>query len=562
MTHSVHVHPARRRVLAVLAAALLTLALLPPSPAAADAPEARGIDEACGAADLEAIEFDDIGGFAEPTQDAIACLAAYEITVGFGDGTYRPAEDVQRYQMALFLTRLAEYVVSVTDLELPEEIPDAGFDDIDDLSDEAQGAINTLAALDITQGTTEDTFSPNDTVTRRDLSSFLVRLQDVIEEGSYATDAEDVFADVPADLDRAGDINALAEQGIVGGGADGTFDPFGNVRRAEMALFLMRHLDENVDAGRAPAGFTSYEVALSWLSVVDDSGDEPAYAAGEEGASGTLGLTVDLVNDGLVWNIDAYNVSAPQDVEPDEDTNLGPLHLHAADVDATGPPVVVLGGADADFDTDDGVLSVSGTEDAEAVIDDDLTLVDLVTAPEGLYANLHTEQAPAGAVRGQLPTGQFDHLPDEVFDLSYEMTLTADAVVDGGDEGASGTLSLDLDGSAGEADWALEADGLSSQPFDVEPDEDTNLGPFHIHTAMPGANGPPVVILGGAEADFDFDDGAVSQSGTITAEDILDEDLTVKGLAIAPHLFYANLHTEEHPAGAIRGQLSDSVIVE
>ncbi len=240
------------RVLALVATLALAMSLLPFAGTAHAQPEARGIDNAC-----EFVEdfpgFPDIGGFAQPTQDAIECLGAYEITVGYTDGTYRPGLDVQRYQMALFLSRVIQYAVDTGSVDAPDDVPDAGFEDTDDLSAEAQAAINLLAELDITTGTSATEFSPNETVNRRDMASFIYRLQDVIEEDSYATDASDIFPDVPDTMARSEHINALAEQGIVQGAVDGNYYPFDNVRRAEMALFIMRHIDENVEAGRLPA---------------------------------------------------------------------------------------------------------------------------------------------------------------------------------------------------------------------------------------------------------------------------------------------------------------------
>ena len=38
---------------------------------------------------------------------AINCLAYYGVTVGYGDGTFRPNDDVARYQMVLFMERAA-----------------------------------------------------------------------------------------------------------------------------------------------------------------------------------------------------------------------------------------------------------------------------------------------------------------------------------------------------------------------------------------------------------------------------------------------------------------------
>ena len=194
----------------------------------------------------------DIGHLSEEAQQAINALAFYGITLGKADGTYEPAAPVTRAHMALFLARVVQYAVDTTELEAPATITDPGFTDTSALSQEAKDAIALLYTLGITQGTTATTFSPYADVTRRDMASFMVRLQNVLEPGSYDT-TETFFSDVPDTLSRAADINALAAQGISVGYGDGTFGPAASVTRAQMALFIMRHIDENVEAGRLPA---------------------------------------------------------------------------------------------------------------------------------------------------------------------------------------------------------------------------------------------------------------------------------------------------------------------
>ena len=242
------------RAVAIVAVLALALSLLPfVSGATAQAQEARGIGNACAGIDLgdDDLDFPDIGNFSEAVQDAIRCQAAYEITVGHTDGTYRPGLNIRRYEMALFLSRIIDYAASTTDLEAPAVTTDP-FDDIDGLSDEAQVAINTLHELEITTGTAEGEFSPHASVTRRDMSSFLVRLQNWLDDDPDVDVDSDVFPDVPDTLARADDVNTLAAKGAVQGFADGNFRPFQPVIRGHMALFVMRFLDFEIEAGNLP----------------------------------------------------------------------------------------------------------------------------------------------------------------------------------------------------------------------------------------------------------------------------------------------------------------------
>ena len=214
--------------------------------------DARGTANACEPVDLGQWAFPDVDGYSDGVQDAIRCAAAYEITTGYEDDTYRPAREIRRHEMALFLARVLRYAEGADVVSLPDA-PAHPFDDVDGVSEEAQAAVALLYELEVTLGTGETTYSPHDPVTRRDMASFLVRLQDVWAPGSYDTTAGDLFPDVPDTLARHEHINALAEQGIVQGFSGGTYRPGATVNRAQMALFVMRHVDENVAAQRLPA---------------------------------------------------------------------------------------------------------------------------------------------------------------------------------------------------------------------------------------------------------------------------------------------------------------------
>jgi hypothetical protein len=249
----------RSGLAAAAVSALAAGMLITPSAAFADVAPARDLAAACDDAPAPDTEFSDIGGLAEATQTAINCMVAYGITEGYSDGTFRPNEEIQRYQMALFLYRELQYAADNSDgaIELPAPA-DAGFEDIDELEPEAQDAINALAAVDITTGTSDSTFSPGAPVTRRDMAVFINRVQDYIAEQTGDDTAawastDDNFEDVPATLNGAEAVNNLAENGIAQGTVEGDFEPFRNVLRSEMALFIMRQVDDNVAEGRIDA---------------------------------------------------------------------------------------------------------------------------------------------------------------------------------------------------------------------------------------------------------------------------------------------------------------------
>ncbi|MFC5999813.1 S-layer homology domain-containing protein [Quadrisphaera sp. GCM10027208] len=192
----------------------------------------------------------------ETAQDAIACLFNYGITEGTSATRFSPYEDVQRVDMAVFLARQLDYIADNSDVTLPADVPDAGFEDTATLSEERQAAIDLLAELQITEGKTPTEFKPYEPVLRRDMASFINRVQNFVAdelgaEAAYDADEADVvFTDVPATMERSEDIYALQSVGIVEGTGSDNFSPYENVERYQMAFFIMRHLDENIVAGR------------------------------------------------------------------------------------------------------------------------------------------------------------------------------------------------------------------------------------------------------------------------------------------------------------------------
>lgn len=216
-------------------------------------PGARGVEAACGPVDLDAPEHQlpDIGGYGQELQDAARCAVAYEVVQGYADGTYRPEDDIRRHEMAQFLARVLGYAEAAGAVQLPAD-PSDPFEDVASVPPEARSAIALLHELGVTMGTSSTTYEPYGPVSRRDMASFVVRTQEVVDPQGYATGQTLLFPDVRPGLARDEHINALATEGIVQGFEDGTYRPFTSVDRGQMALFVMRHVDENVAAGRLP----------------------------------------------------------------------------------------------------------------------------------------------------------------------------------------------------------------------------------------------------------------------------------------------------------------------
>jgi hypothetical protein len=125
--------------------------------------------------------------------------------------------------------------------------------------------------------------------------------------------------------------------------------------------------------------------------------------------------------------------------------------------------------------------------------------------------------------------------------LAAETTLTATlaGVTEGenpGDEDGSGTASIVIDPEAGTACWTLTAEGINP------------VLQSHIHVGAEGESGDVVVPL-------DVDGFEGSSEGCIEP---MEDAAILQEILDNPAGYYVNLHTEDFPAGAIRGQLAAS----
>jgi hypothetical protein len=105
--------------------------------------------------------------------DAVALLAHLDITTGTTPTTFDPGDTVTREQMAAFLVRLWTLLDGgATVRPVPLMQP---FGDVDELSF-AYEDIAMLAYLELSTGTTPNTFDPSGNVTREQMAAFLARL--------------------------------------------------------------------------------------------------------------------------------------------------------------------------------------------------------------------------------------------------------------------------------------------------------------------------------------------------------------------------------------------------
>lgn len=173
---------------------------------------------------------------------AIDCGAWHGIVRGTDRDSFWPSTELNRAQMATFLTRLLHRTAA----RLPAP-RDQGFTDI--AGNFHADAINQLAQVGIVQGTSASTFAPSAVVTRAQLATFVVRAyefaaaEDLPAEQDWFTD-DDGSVHEPA-------IDEAAEADFVAGTSPTSYAPRRSVTRDQLARILARVLNRLVADGQA-----------------------------------------------------------------------------------------------------------------------------------------------------------------------------------------------------------------------------------------------------------------------------------------------------------------------
>ena len=154
---------------------------------------------------------------------------------GTGDG-FSPNNNINRAQLVTVLYRMAGQ---------PEVTGENPFTDVPD-GQWYTDAVLWAAENNITDGTSETTFSPNDALTREQMATFLYRFAD-FEAGEPIEVTGDLSGYTDADLvaDYAVDAMTWAVgEGVISGIGNNTLAPDNTASRAQMATVLTRYTAE------------------------------------------------------------------------------------------------------------------------------------------------------------------------------------------------------------------------------------------------------------------------------------------------------------------------------
>jgi hypothetical protein len=193
--------------------------------------------------------------------------------------------------------------------------------------------------------------------------------------------------------------------------------------------------------------------------------------------------------------------------------NLPPAvaaHIHRGAAGVAGPVVIPLATPNS------AGKSAGCTKVSRSLV------ASILASPATFYVNMHTAEFAGGAIRGQLSGTS----------ASAVGWVVAVALKGTSEPNATGSAVVRIRKDAGMVCYRLHAANVTLPTVAA-----------HIHRGDSSVNGPVVVPFTAPGADG-------NSSGCTAADASLISDIVAN-----PAGFYVNVHTKEHPAGAIRSQL-------
>lgn len=170
-----------------------------------------------------------LGNFADVTaswqREPVAWLVANDVTVGLAPDSFGPDGLLTRAQAATLIWRMAGSPTPPSDAPTFGDVPTGSY---------YEQAVSWMARYDITGGTGNNEFSPDDAVTRAQFVTFLWRAVD-----EPTVNAAFPFSDVQQTWQIPG-VRWAADAAITTGTTATTFAPDATVTRGQAAAFLYR----------------------------------------------------------------------------------------------------------------------------------------------------------------------------------------------------------------------------------------------------------------------------------------------------------------------------------
>jgi hypothetical protein len=276
-----------------------------------------------------------------------------------------------------------------------------------------------------------------------------------------------------------------------------------------------RHLRHAADILPAPRGAcprTTMTATRGGTAIaVAMTGEAEAPSAGEPVGTGTATIRLRRGQGQACYSMQVRNITLP----------AAAAHIHRAGTGEAGPVVIPLRAPNASG-TASGCVSVPRS-----------LVAPILGNRQGYYVNVHTNDFPGGAVRGQLLGTS-----ENAFGWVATVQLTGAAECN-----AAGACNLgDADGTGTATIRLIRQTSYVCFRIDVQNIVLPSVG-THIHRGPRTGAGGIVVNMDPPNA------SGVSRGCVLTPVALIDE------IAANPSAFYVNVHTTDRPAGAIRAQL-------
>ncbi|CAO1632890.1 unnamed protein product [Sympodiomycopsis kandeliae] len=339
---------------------------------------------------------------------------------------------------------------------------------------------------------------------------------------------------------------------------------------------------------KEPKHFTSaFSTRAIPSTVIANSG---APAPGQQNAFGHFGFRINSKEDIICWDIRTVNVTGDY-----SSPAVTATHIHQADVGKAGPPRIAFpnptfvrtdstgaevreskGCQKGPFRT--GINAADGNDTGSA---SGFTLSQIEQNPSAFFADTHTAQFSAGAVRGQLLASEKQVDRPRYFTSTLKTEATSDQVVNANNVATPGLKSaksyykLELNTDSNILCYEILSTGFKGEYF--SPAKTAT----HTHQAAFGRNGPPRIAFKNPEPIWDanlvgkllskfgirgsgqtryskecvqgpFTTGLLGADGVDTGS---ASGFTLNALQDNPAGFFSDYHTEAFATGAVRGQL-------
>ena len=222
-------------------------------------------------------------------------------------------------------------------LSVPASAADVPFSDVAD-SAWYYESVERVYEKNWMNGTGNDRFSPDDSLTRAMLAVILWRI-----EGSQDASRTVTFTDTSANAWYADGLSWCAEKGLFAGYPNGSFGPDDAVTREQLAIVFFRYAEKTGAVPSGQVGHTTFKNGCPWAADACDWANEHGLFTD---AIGTLDLCAPASRAEIAYLLDQYfpSEASPSALTENSFDSMGYLLYTPANAQPDMPLIVYLHG--------------------------------------------------------------------------------------------------------------------------------------------------------------------------------------------------------------------------